>query len=61
MRVVALWGVLIAVGVLLPAKGDWQNFNRFDVYGALVVLAVTGTLLLAWWLFLRARELRKPS
>ena len=58
MMAVAAWGGLIALGVFLPARWDWSQWNWHDAVGALIVLAMTGLLLLTWHLFLKARERR---
>lgn len=59
MIAVGVWGSLIALGVLLPAEWDWSKWTKYDVYGCLIVLALTGTLLGVWQLFLMAREARR--
>lgn len=61
MAAVAAWGSMIALGVFLPADGDWSKWSRWDGYGALIVLACTGTLLGVWGLFLWARSARERA
>jgi len=66
MITMAVWGGLIALGVLLPdgwslTDGKWSTWKRSDGLGALVVLGVTGLPLIVWALYLRHRENRNDS
>lgn len=61
MAAVGMWGAMIALGVLMPAEWDWSRWTYYDGLGCLIVLGCTGALLLAWYLFLRARDRRDRS